>query len=118
MIRLAKRLLRLGALGILAILLSLSAVLLWLTGTQQGLHFLLHKAAPYGVTVQQATGRLLWGVDLQGMQLDLGNTTVATGHLRLRWRPWQFPVLGTLAIDSLVTEDLTIETMPTPTSPP
>ena len=118
MIRLAKRLLRLGALGILAILLSLSAVLLWLTGTQQGLHFLLHKAAPYGVTVQQATGRLLWGVDLQGMQLDLGNTTVATGHLRLRWRPWQFPVLGTLAIDSLVTEDLTIETMPTPPSPP
>ena len=118
MIRLAKRLLRLGTLGVLAVLLTLSAALLWLTGTQQGLHFLLRQAAPYGVTVQQATGRLLWGVDLQGMQLDLGNTTVAAGHLRLRWRPWQFPVLGTLAVDSLVAEDLTIETMPTPPSPP
>ena len=112
-----RHLLRLTAWGTLAVFLALLGTLLWLMTTQQGLHLLLQQASSQGLTVQQARGRLLTGVDLQGVRLELGTTTIAAQHLQLRWSLWQLPLLGTLVIDRLKADALVIGTQPTPAAP-
>ncbi len=110
-------LLRFTAWGALAIFLILLGTLLWLTATEQGLHLLLQQASSQGVTIQKARGRLLTGVDLQGVHVDLGTTTISAQHLQLRWSLWQLPLLGTLVIDRLKADALVIVTQPSPATP-
>lgn len=110
-------LIRAGLMVTLAIFLALLGAISWLAGTEAGLHLLLQEAVSQGVTIQKASGRLISGVDLVGLQLDLGNTTISAQHLHLRWRPWHLPLLGSLAIDTLKADKLIITTKPTPPTP-
>lgn len=99
---------------LLPVLLLLFLVIFWVLGTQSGLRFslsMVEKLAPGLLQVEQADGRVLGDLHLEGLKVRAPGLDVDLGSLDLRWSPLA-AITGTLRIAELSVRDLDVIAAP------
>lgn len=93
---------------LLQILLVLLVLVFWVLGTQSGLRFslsMVEEFAPGLLQIEQADGRVLGDLHLEGMKVRAPGLDLDLGSLDLRWSPLA-ALTGTLKISELAVRDL------------
>ncbi len=91
-------------------------LLLLVLGTQTGLRVALAVAEdllPGVFSVEQAEGRVLGRLRLQGVELHLPTLDLSLGRLELEWSPWSL-FAGVLAVDQVAVRELDLVVAPGP----
>ncbi len=99
---------RVAAWVVLALVLLVVGIVAVLGGTAPGLRWVLARAAPPGLTVGHAEGRLLDDVRLEELALTGNGLVVTARSARVRWSPRALLRL-TIDVEEILLEDVSIE---------
>lgn len=116
--RLRRFLLVAGA-ALLLLLLVAASALAWALTTRAGFDWALDQARPYlpeTVAFEQARGRLIGPIEVQGLRVDAGGTRVRVERIRLRWQPLDL-LQGHVHVERLALTGVDIEQTAQPEPP-
>ncbi len=117
--RLRRFLLITGA-ALLLLLLVAASALAWVLTTRTGFDWAVEQGRPYlpeAIAFEQAEGRLIGPIEVQGLRVDADGTRARIERITLQWRPLEL-LRGHIHVERLALSGVDIDQAAQPQAPP